>query len=124
MMKRILFAAMMTTSVVCTAVPASATATANVYIQVAPPALRVETVPAPRHGYVWAPGYWNSHHNKYVWTSGRWMRERPGYQYHGSTWTEHDGHWSMQHGKWARSDRDHDGVPDRVDGHPDNPRRN
>ena len=35
-----------------------------IYANVEPPALRVETVPAPRVGYVWAPGYWGWHHHK------------------------------------------------------------
>ena len=120
MIRRILFAAIVATSAAGITAPAAAS---DIYIQVAPPPLRVQAVPAPRHGYVWVPGYWNSRNHKYVWTSGTWLRERPGYGYHPSTWTEHEGRWSMQRGSWTR-DRDGDGVPDRVDGHPDNPHRN
>jgi hypothetical protein len=29
----------------------------------------------------------------------------------------------MERHGWARGDRDHDGVPNAVDHHPDNPRR-
>jgi YXWGXW repeat-containing protein len=122
MIKKVLCAAMMAASVVGVTAPASAATV--IYLQAAPPPLRVETVPAPRHGYVWVPGYWNSHHNKYAWSKGTWARERPGYRYHASTWAEHEGRWTMQRGSWARTDRDGDGVPNGVDAQPDNPRRN
>ena len=41
-------------------VPMSANAEVQVYFNTAPPPLRVEAVPAPRHGYVWVPGYWDA----------------------------------------------------------------
>ena len=33
------------------------------------------------------------------------------------------GGWYMERGHWDRGDRDHDGVPNRIDRRPDNPRR-
>jgi len=77
-----------------------AAARTEVSVVIAPPAPRYEVVPAPRHGYVWAPGYygWNGH--KHVWHSGRWMRERHGehwvahsWEQRGDRWYFHDGHW-------------------------------
>ena len=41
------------------AVPTIASAGVSVDIDIAPPPLRVETVPPPRVGFVWAPGYWD-----------------------------------------------------------------
>ena len=38
--------------------PVVASAQVGVDITVAPPAPRVEVVPPPRVGFVWAPGYW------------------------------------------------------------------
>ena len=38
-------------------------------------------------------------------------------------WEQNGDHWRLHHGAWARGDRDHDGVPNAVDRHPDNPRR-
>ena len=35
----------------------------------APPPPRFESVPAPRAGYVWAPGYWNWDGQRHVWTA-------------------------------------------------------
>jgi hypothetical protein len=34
-------------------------ASAAIYVDIAPPEPRHEVVPAPRAGYVWAPGYYN-----------------------------------------------------------------
>jgi hypothetical protein len=120
MIKKVLFISMMAASVGGIAVPAAAT----IYVQVGPPEMRVEAVPAPRHGYVWAPGYWNYRGNQHVWAKGTWVRERPGYAYHSPKWVEHDGRWSQERAHWARHDRDGDGVPDSMDHQPDNPRRN
>ena len=121
MIKKILVAAMLAASVGGIAVPASAA----VYIRQAPPAPRVEAVPAARRGYTWAPGYWNWSNRKHVWVAGQWVRNRPGYRYNASQWTQReDGRWTMQRGNWKRGDRDGDGVPNRQDSQPDNPRRN
>jgi hypothetical protein len=120
MIKKVLFIGMMAASVGGIAVPAAAT----VYVQIGPPAMRIEAVPPPRQGYVWAPGYWNYRGNQHVWAKGTWVRERPGYAYHTPKWVEHDGRWSQERAHWARHDRDGDGVPDNMDHQPDNPRRN
>ena len=102
-----------------TAIPASAA----VYVTVAPPEPRHEIVPPPRHGYIWVPGYWNWNGHAHVWVPGTWVRARSGYYYAEPAWAQHDGHWVLQRGHWARGDRDHDGVPNRVDHHPDDPYR-
>jgi WXXGXW repeat (2 copies) len=95
----------------------------TVIIREAPPAPRAERVPPPRRGYVWAPGHWEYRHGHYVWTAGTWLRERRGYAYSAPTWVERNGHWEMERGGWRRGDRDGDGVPNRVDAHPNNPNR-
>ena len=104
-------------------IPTAAMA-ATVVIQTAPPAPRVEAVPAPRRGYTWVPGYWDWNGRRHVWHSGTWMKERRGYVYTQPSWVEHDGRWELRRGAWARGDADHDGVPNGADSHPDNPRRN
>src|SRR5258705_8676689 len=53
-----------------------AVASAAIYVDIAPPEARYEVVPAPRAGYVWAPGYYNYRNGRYVWTGGHWERER------------------------------------------------
>jgi hypothetical protein len=121
-MKKMLIAAAFATTLGAVAVPASA----QVYVQIAPPAPRYEVVPAPRAGYVWAEGHWEWNGHRYRWVPGSWMRERPGYVYYSPHWVEHDGRWTMEHRGWvheehrrnergAYGDRDHDGVPNRYD---------
>ena len=39
--------------------PASAQVSFSLSVGTPPPPMRYEVVPAPRPGYVWAPGYWN-----------------------------------------------------------------
>ena len=67
--------------------------------------------------------YWDWRHGRHVWVRGHWEHERRGYVYHAPTWVERDGHWEMVRGNWARGDNDHDGVPNGMDAHPNNPRR-
>jgi len=81
------------------AVPAEAR-TVVVYSTAEPPALREEIVPAPRHGYVWVPGYWSWHHRDYVWQRGHWVRERHGYHYVPSHWEREGDRWRYYDGRW------------------------
>jgi WXXGXW repeat (2 copies) len=148
--RKLLFAAIVSTTLAAVALPAAAAV--DFYVNIAPPAPRYEVVPAPRVGYVWAPGYWDYRANRYVWSKGHWERERRGYYYHPTQWYENNGRWYRYTSRWATvpnhsryydgrtwrsGDRDHDGVPNRVDRdrdgdgvpnsrdrQPDNPRRN
>src|ERR1700694_4761233 len=47
--------------------PTTASAEVGIYLNVAPPPVRYEAVPAPRRGYLWSPGYWNASHDHHVW---------------------------------------------------------
>ena len=114
--------------------PASAQVDFNLVIGTAPPPLRFESLPPPRHGYVWAPGFWNWDGYRHVWVAGHWLRERPGYYYTQPQWVQSDGHWVRHEGRWDRRgrgdldrdgipnrydhDRDGDGIPNRYDNHP------
>lgn len=121
-MKKLLIAALLAGSLGSITAPA---VSAVVVVREAPPAVRAERVPAPRRGYVWAPGYWDWKHGKHVWQRGHWVRERRGYVYREPTWEERNGRWQMQRGGWDRHrrDRDGDGVPNRMDARPNNPNR-
>ncbi len=121
MMKKLLLAAVLATAFGTVALPVSA---AVIVVQSAPPAPRDEAQPAPRDGYVWVPGYWDWRHQHHVWVAGTWLRERRGYVYHAPEWRERDGHWEMVRGNWARGEHDHDGAPNGMERHPDNPNRN
>lgn len=118
MVRKVLIAALIAASLGSVSLPVAAA----VYVQVAPPAARVEAVPAPRHGYIWAPGYWDWNGRRYNWVSGNWVRTRPGYRYASPVWVARNGRWYKEGGRWAR-DRDRDGVPNRFDRHPNNPNR-
>jgi hypothetical protein len=80
--------------------PGISSARAFVDIDVAPPAARVEVVPGPRAGYVWAPGYWNWEGHRHVWVGGRWMHERHGHHWVNENWEQRDGHWHFEKGHW------------------------
>ena len=139
-----LLAALVASSISAISVPASAAV--GIYLDVAPPAPRVEIVPAARSGFVWAPGYWDYRNGRHAWVKGHWVRERHGMFWHPDRWEQRDGRWVLQRGAWNREewrerrlaggdrdrdgipnrldrDRDGDGVPNRLDRAPDNPRR-
>ncbi|WP_296444276.1 YXWGXW repeat-containing protein [Rhodoferax sp. UBA5149] len=104
-------------------VPITASAATGIYFNIEPPPPRQEVVPAPRRGYVWAPGYWDARGQRHVWRAGHWERQRRGYHYIAPTWTQRDNRWELQRGRWNRGDRDGDGVPNAADRAPSDPTR-
>jgi len=66
---------------------------ARVYLDVdiAPPAPRVEVVPAARVGYVWAPG---------VWVKGHYIREHRGHHWVADSWEQRGNRWHRVEGHW------------------------
>ena len=119
MIKRLILAAAILASMAGVAIPSAAA----VFVRVEPPAPRAEVAPLPRRGYVWAPGYWDWRRNHHVWVAGSWVRERRGYRYNAPQWQQRDDRWYLERGRWARGDRDGDGVPNRSDRRPDDPLR-
>jgi len=67
----------------------------------APPPPRFESIPAPRHGYVWAPGYWRWDGHRHGWVAGHWLPARQGYRYMPSEWVRVDNGWRMNEGGWV-----------------------
>ena len=102
------------------ALPALAAVNINIDIDVAPPAPRYEAVPAPRSGYVWAPGYWQWDGQRHVWARGRWVEARPGAEWVADRWEPRDGRHYYEPGHWKEKgkpkkakkvkhkDKDHD----------------
>jgi WXXGXW repeat (2 copies) len=82
--------------------PPRAHARSVVDIDVSPPPPRVVVEPAPRRGYVWAPGYWQWDGRRHVWVEGRWIRERRGEHWVPAHWEDHGGRWHFEEGHWAR----------------------
>ena len=85
------------------------------YITVAPPPPRFERVPAPRPGFIWAPGYWEWRGNRHEWIGGSWIAERPGFVYSAPRWEQHDGHWVREEAHWdeRRGEHEHEHGYDR-----------
>ena len=104
-----------------------------------PPPAIYEVAPAPRPGYVWAPGHYVLFNDRYVWRKGQWIVARPGYRYVPDRWERiYVGgreQWRYMPSRWDRngdgipdryehhswnnlwSDRDHDGIPNAYDTH-------
>jgi hypothetical protein len=76
---------------------------AAVEVTVRPPEPRVLIVPAPRAGYVWAPGFWRWNGRAHVWVDGRWLREQSGKHWVPAHWEEgRRGYWHFEEGHWER----------------------
>jgi len=78
----------------------SIAAPSEIEIRVAPPADRVEVVPAPRPGYIYERGHYVWDGNRYTWQEGRFLKEREGHRYvpyalekRGDTYYFRRGHW-------------------------------
>ncbi len=99
---------------------AEASVSADLSINIAPPAPRYEVAQPERVGYVWVPGYWNWHRHRHVWVAGNWVRARHGHHYYPHRWESRQGGWYLNRGRW---DRDGDRVPDYRDRRPNNPNR-
>ena len=122
-MKKVLVSVLFTAGMIgAAAIPLTSAAHSAIELKMAPPAPRHEPVPAPRQGYIWAPGHWqwNAKRKNHHWKTGNWERARPGYAFQGPQWVERDGRWHYQARRW---DSDGDGVPNRRDARPNNPER-
>src|SRR5215510_1946860 len=73
-----------------------------IYADLEPPALRVETAPGPRPGYVWVSGNWYYDHHRYNWRHGHWVRERHGYHYVPARWEREGDRWRYYDYRWDR----------------------
>jgi hypothetical protein len=101
--RKFLSVAMIAASAILTPAPASAETHRLVLdVRTAPPAPRVEVVPAARRGWYWAPGYWTWRHHRHVWVRGHWIRARYGHHWASPRWVEHGSAWRMERGRWER----------------------
>ena len=85
-----------------------------------PPPPRYERTPAPRRNMVWSQGHWEWRGQRYAWVPGQWVRVRHGQYYRQPHWEQRGERWHFAPGRW---DRDGDGVPNRHDRRPHDPRR-
>ena len=102
--RKSLLVALCAATIGAVSLPASS---ATVYLNVGPPAQRVEVTPGPRAGHLWVPGYWDARGQRHHWTRGHWERQRRGHTYIASNWTQRDNRWQLERGRWARGDQRH-----------------
>jgi hypothetical protein len=97
--------------------PGTAVGQVNVNISIgeAPPPVRYEIVPAPRTGYLWAPGYWNWDGTQHTWSNGHWERNRRNYIYLQPEWHQEGDGWKLEKGGWKHGKHKHQ-KDDRKDG--------
>ncbi len=87
-------------------VPHTATAQVSVDIVIGtpPPPMRVEVVPAPRVGYIWAPGFWSWDGHRHVWFAGGWEAERADHNFVAARWVDGPGGWHFVPAHWEHHD--------------------
>jgi hypothetical protein len=83
----------------------------SVVINTAPPAPVYEVIPAPRRGYVWAPGFWEWRKHRHHWVPGHYVTARPGYVYAPPSWHHRGDRWVMEPSRWNRGPAHHYGPP-------------
>ena len=75
---------------------------ADVFVQVAPPRVRVEhRPPRPERGYIWTPGYYRWDGRSHLWVDGRWERPpHPHARWEQHRWVRRNGGWVFVEGHW------------------------
>ncbi len=119
-MKKLILGSLVAAALGGLSIPAAARTNVDFYLNFGPPVAPYEVVPPPRVGYVWVPGFWDWRYSRHHWVRGHWVRARPGYYYEPARWIPRDGRYYYRRGGWR--DYDHDGVPNRYDRAPYNPR--
>jgi hypothetical protein len=122
-MRKLIVGSLIAAALGTASIPAAARTEVDFFVNVPPPALRYEPVPAPRAGWVWVPGFWDWRQGRHFWVRGHYVRHRPGYYYEPARWVDEGGRYSYHRPGWRPGDRDGDGVPNRYDRYPDNPYR-
>lgn len=99
-----LYALLLTGAMLAAPTLASAQVSVNIHvpglITMAPPPPRMEPMPGPRSGYVWAPGHWQWRGNDYAWREGHWQRARSGYDFEPGRWVPANGGWRWVEPNW------------------------
>ena len=118
-MRKLIIGSLVAAALGGVALPAAARTNVDFFVTIAPPPIYREVVPAPRAGYIWVPGYWDWRYGAYRWVGGSWSRHRWGYSYEPVRWQHRHSRY-YRAGGWR--DSDHDGIPNRYDRTPYNPR--
>jgi len=85
---------------------------AGIRVNIGPPALRLEVVPAaPSLRHQWIGGYWAWHGGKQVWIEGHWaLPPSPAYVWQPAWWENRGGAWYFHEGYWRSADAPAPGV--------------
>ena len=121
-MKKLIVGSLVVAALGAVAFPAAARTHVDFVVNVAPPPVYREVVPLPRPGFVWVPGYWDWRGHRHHWVRGYWVRERPGYYYAPARWVAYGDRYYFTRPAWRGRDADGDGVPNRFDRAPYDPR--
>lgn len=70
-------------------------------VLVPPPPAPHESVPAPRQGYAWIPGYWDWVNDRHVWAAGHWIPARHGCHWRRHRWILRGERWHLEAGGWV-----------------------
>jgi hypothetical protein len=117
--RKLILGSLVATIIGSASLPSLARTEVEFQVNVAPPAPRHESVPPPRVGWLWVPGYWDWRYKRHHWVRGRYVRHRPGYYYEPARWAYRGDRYYYSRPGW-RHDRDGDGIPNRYDRAPDN----
>ena len=74
-------------------------------VPVAPPPVVHESVPPPRAGHSWMPGYWDWTNGRHVWVAGHWVPMRQGCHWRRHRWILRGGRWYLEPGRWILDER-------------------
>ena len=119
-MRKLILGSLVAAALAGISIPAAARTNVDFSLHFAPPVAPVEYIPAPRRGLVWVPGYWDWRGHRHHWVRGHWIRHRPGYYYEPVRWVHRGGRYYYRPAGWRDADRD--GVPNRYDRAPLDPR--
>ena len=100
--RKLLLCLLIATGTLSMAVGSQAAVDVSVGVTIGPPAPIVEVAPAPRPGYIWAPGYYGWNGYQYIWVRGHSMMERPGHYWVAERWVQRGPRWHFEEGRWER----------------------
>jgi hypothetical protein len=73
----------------------------EIYTEEAPPAPRMERMPQPHAGLVWAPGHWEWSGKAFYWIDGDWLVERRKRHWVAAQWQQAGSKWHFLPGHWG-----------------------
>ena len=82
--------------------PTLSLAGVDITIDTPPPAPRIEVLPAPRAGCIWAPGHWEWNGRFHTWVAGAWIVAHGTYHWSPARWEQVGPRWHFIQGSWQK----------------------